>query len=273
VVAVASTAAAPAARAQPSAPPAAPPGPASPPGPDAPAGAPPGAEPAAPAISAVPATSLPTTADEALDRASAAYEFGDIQQMVDLARLVADGALGADADERAQGLRLLGIGLFLTGRPDRAEVAFVELLALRPRTRLDRATTRPDVVAFFEQVRRKHGPRKKLAFNLLPPLGQFQNGTPVRGWIILGAEILSFGALAGTYFALRSWEQPGKQSKYPDRSRTFKTVNLVSAGALAATYLVGVVDGFVGYARGDAPDEARVSWSVFHGGAAMRVTF
>jgi hypothetical protein len=228
------------------------------------------AEPAAPAPSGRTGT-LPTTAAGTLDRAASAYEFGDIQQMVDLARLVSEGAFPASDEERAVGHRLLGLGLYLSGRPDRAEAAFVQLFRLDPRARLDRATTRPDAVAFFEDVRRRHKPKKVLAYNLLPPFGQLQNGTPVRGWVIVGAGLASFGVLAGTYFKLKSLEIDHNQSTDHDLSERLKTVNFVAAGALAATYLIGVVDGLIGYAQDDA--EPRLSFGVSPGGAQLTLRF
>ena len=86
--------------------------------------------------------------------------------------------------QRAFALRYLGIGLFLIGRAAGAETAFFELLRARPETRLDSKTTRPDVVAFFEQVRARHAKEiaqatrgdnsKHFILNLLPPGGQIR---------------------------------------------------------------------------------------------------
>ena len=106
------------------------------------------AGPADPAPAAHPTESSPARAPvdaaAALERARAAYEYGEMEDVVDSARLVAEGRLTATSAQRAQALRYLGIGLFLTGRREGAETAFFDLLRLRPSSRLDPTTTRPD---------------------------------------------------------------------------------------------------------------------------------
>ena len=53
---------------------------------------------------------LPESAAAALFRASAAYEYGDMNQVVESARPVTEGLLPASSYEQGQALRLLGIG-------------------------------------------------------------------------------------------------------------------------------------------------------------------
>jgi hypothetical protein len=206
----------------------------------------------------------PATAAAALERIRAAYEYGDIDEVVDWSRRVTEGRLRATVQERAHALRYLGIGLFLTGRTAGAETAFFELLRARSDVRLDPKTTRPDVVAFFEQVRLRHAQEIQIAardnntkffpWNFLPPAGQFQNGQRARGITIGALELVSLGAAAVTYGILLSWEHPGHT--FPgreDEAHALKFVNYVSVGVLAATYLFGVIDGIAHYA--DLPTE------------------
>jgi hypothetical protein len=214
---------------------------------------------------------LPASAVAALDRANAAYDYGDMIQVVDSARPIVDGALVASPGERLQALRLLGIGLYLTGRPTGAEAAFLDLLRSNRHARLDPTSTRPEVVAFFEEVRRRHAPeiqdaarvrsRRSIIWNFLPPFGQFKNGDRARGFVILGLEVASFATALTTRLVLDSWQQPfhtfpGHESS----AATLRTVNQVAVGVLAATWLVGVADAFL---RSDhEPDSPEPTFSL-----------
>ncbi len=213
----------------------------------------------------------PTSAAAALDQAAAAYEFGDINQMVQLSRLVADGGVTATLAQRAEGYRMLGIGLSLTGRREGAEVAFVELLKRNPNATLNRANTRPEVVDFFDDVRRRR-PKKLLVWNFLPPFGQFQNGAPKRGWLILGVGALATGTTLTSFALLKSAKRAGDTCPNAPCD-TYKTINIISGAALIATYLYGVIDGIAGYAGNDALVEPRLSFGIFPGGGTLRLTF
>jgi hypothetical protein len=251
--------------------------------PPAKAEAPPAKTEAPPAIAVPGTTSLPPAdAETALQRARAAYEYGEMDMVVDSARLVAEGRLHPTPAQRAQALRYLGIGLYLTDRHEGAETAFFDLLRLKPRTRLDPTTTRPDVVAFFEDVRRRHAveineaasnrPGKSLALALLPPLGQFQSGHKARGITIAALEVLSLGGAIATYAQLSAWDSKyaGHTFKpaegmvgedYSDEARTLKALNYVSVAVLVTTIVVGIIDGVASYTA-DEPEDAATSTSV-----------
>jgi hypothetical protein len=235
---------------------------------------------AAPIASATPtAEPPPADAQAALERVRAAYEYGEMEMVVDSARLVAEGRLHPTPSERAQALRYLGIGLFLTGRQEGAETAFFDLLRLRPRTRIDATTTRPDVVAFFENVRRRHAveineaasnrPGKSLALAFLPPLGQFQSGHKARGITIAAVEVLSLGGAIATNLQLHAWDKqypghtfappPGEPGvSHAETAKTLKTLNYVSVAVLVATLIVGIVDGVASYTANE-PEDAGTS--------------
>jgi hypothetical protein len=200
----------------------------------------------------------PVDAAGALERIRAAYEYGDIDEVVESARQVADGRLHPSPAQRAYALRYLGIGLFLTRRLEGAETAFFELLRLRPESRLDPQNTRPDAVAFFEQVRLRYAQpireaarannRKVFLWNFLPPIGQFQNNHAGRGITIAGLEVISLGTAITTLALLKHWEKPGHLFPgHTDDARALKTVNYLSVGVLAATILFGVIDGIAHY--------------------------
>ncbi len=237
-------------------------------------------------VATPPAASSPTPpvdAATALERARAAYEYGEMEDVVESARLVAEGRLSATPAQRAQALRYLGIGLFLTSRREGAETAFFDLLRLRSSTRLDPTSTRPDVVAFFENVRRRHAaaideaaasrPGKSLALAFLPPAGQFQAGHKARGITLATLEGLSLASAVGTYLQLRSWAKyPGDTFGPPqgqlgaDRTadaRTLKAVNNVSVLVFATSVIVGIVDGVASYYAVEPEEQTQSLASVF----------
>jgi hypothetical protein len=241
--------------------------------------------PAASPPAASPATSPtpPVDSATALERARAAYEYGEMEDVVESARLVAEGRLTATPAQRAQALRYLGIGLFLTSRREGAETAFFDLLRLRSSTRLDPTTTRPDVVAFFEDVRRRHAaaideaaasrPGKSLALAFLPPAGQFQAGHKARGITLATIEGLSLVSAVGTYLQLRAWAkypgdtfgppmgQPG--ADHTADARTLKVVNNVSVVVFATSVIVGIVDGVASYYAVEPEEQSQSLASVF----------
>jgi hypothetical protein len=218
---------------------------------------------------------LPQNAGAALVRAAAAYEYGDMNQVVEAARPVAEGLLPASPGAQAQAFRLLGIGLFLTNRPAGAESAFKELLRLEPASRLDPTTTRPEVVGFFENLRRQQlAQQRRIIWNFIPPVGQFQNEDNTKGWLILGVGVASLGALVTTRFLPLAWKSDGHT--YPghyDTVTTLRTVNFISAGVLAATYIYGVFDGLIGYSRPVDEGKPQLGLKLLPQGAGLGFAF
>jgi hypothetical protein len=224
-----------------------------------------------------PSKDLPQDAGAALVRASAAYEYGDMNQVVESARPVAEGFLPATSEEQIQAFRLLGIGLYLTNRPLGAETAFTELLRKDPRARLDPTSTRPELVAFFEGLRHQQMARqrstRKMYWNFIPPVGQFQNDDHVKGWLVLGVGVAAAATCATSFALYESWKLPYGQSKHPDTARTLKTVNVISGGILAAIYIYGVFDGLIGYGKPLDDGKPPVSLIFSPGGGGLGFTF
>ena len=221
-----------------------------------------------------------TDAATALERALAAYEYGDMDLVVEAARPVAEGRAHPSETQRVQALRLLGIGLFLTGRREGAETAFFDLLRQKPGVHLDPTHTRPDVVAFFENVRARHSAEireaartrpggKHLAWAFLPPVGQFQNGDRGRGVIFGALEVISLGLAIGTYAQLKHWQNTADDTfgTHTDDARVLKVVNYAAVGVFAATVMVGIVDGLVNFSAHD--DEPPLAW-IGPGGLTLR---
>jgi hypothetical protein len=220
----------------------------------------------------------PQDAAAALVHAAAAYEYGDMNQVVEAARPVAEGLLPSTPEEQIQAFRLLGIGLYLTNRPLGAEYAFTELLRKDPHARLDPTSTRPELVAFFESLRHQQITRqrstRKVYWNFLPPVGQFQNEDNTKAWVILSVGVVSLASLATSYFLPKSWKGPGNTYEpHHDAAVTLKTVNYISAGVLAATYIYGVIDGLVGYGRPIDESKSSASLHFLPSGGGLGFTF
>lgn len=221
----------------------------------------------------------PATAAAALVRATAAYEYGDMVQVVEATRPVAEGTLPARPDQLTQALRLLGVGLYLTNRQMGAENAFSQLLRLNPDAHLDPTVTRPEVVLFFENIRQQHRARERsshwFGWIFLPPVGQFQNGDHAKAWVLLGLETASLATFATTGYLLRdrcdaNHKTCGENGSWGDTAKTVRALNWLSAGTLAASYIYGVIDGARNFNR---EEESKLSILVFPGGGGLRLTF
>ena len=210
--------------------------------------------------------SAQTPADTLRDGNTAAAQ-GDWQKVTQLVGPLLQGQL-APAD-LAEAHRLAGIAAFFQNQRDAAEAHFVDYLRLDLDGRLDPALYPPDVVNFFNDVRslhdaelRKRRPkaRRYWALNLLPPVGQFQNGDKTKAYVIGGL----IGAFAITnitsFFVLRSWctEVSGSNgssvtcddgSDHSSSASTLRVVNIASGIGLILTYGFGVYDGVKGYRR------------------------
>lgn len=168
--------------------------------------------------------------------------------------------------DRAEAHRLAGLAAYFQQRSTAADAHFFAYLSIELDGRLDPALYPPDVIAFFEAVKIRHAaelrakrPRSRrwLALNLLPPLGQFQNGERAKGWVV--AALLG-GFVAGnvaSYLVLRSWcvEAEGSAGRslvcdgHDGGARAATAVNVITGIGAIATYVYGVYDGVRGYRR------------------------
>jgi hypothetical protein len=210
--------------------------------------------------------SAQTPADTLRDGNSAAAQ-GDWQRVTALVGPLLQGQL--PPGDLAEAHRLAGIAAFFQNRRDAAEVHFVSYLRIDLDGRLDPALYPPEVVNFFNDVRalhdaelRKRRPKAKRywALNLLPPVGQIQNGDKTKAWVIGGL----LGAFAITnvtsFLVLRSWcaEVSGSQGSsvtcdeggdHSSSAPALRVVNIASGIGLILTYGFGVYDGVKGYRR------------------------
>jgi hypothetical protein len=180
---------------------------------------------------------------------------GDYARARDLA---APATNAPSVPTRAEAFRVLGLASFGLGQRDDAEAALLAYLKLAPDAHLDPALYPPEMLVFFEDVRARHAgellivkprPQRKKTFvlNLVPPFGQIQNGDAGRAWLFGSAELVFLSVNVTTWAMLRSDCADDLTCQHSDRSRTLRTVNLISGGLFLATWAAGVVDGFIGY--------------------------
>lgn len=196
---------------------------------------------------------------------NAAATAGDWQQVDTLVQPLLAQPLGAS--HRAEAHRLAGLAAFYLQRQADADRYFFEYLKLEAEGQLDPTLYPPEVVNFFNEVKRRHSielrslhrPKKHMALNLLPPAGQFQNGEPTKGIVI--ASLLGAFAITNvtSYFVLRSWCTEVSRSAttalcdgrtdHTSSASTLRGVNIASGILLIATYAYGVYDGVSTYRR------------------------
>ena len=239
---------------------------------------PPAAAPAPASAPAVAAPPLPADPRLQLRRGLEAFEYGQYAAAVAVLRpLVEEERLhGAD---RIQALRAYGVSLFLLGRRGGAEAAFLMLLREEPTARLDPALVPPEVIAFLDEVRARHqaviqkavkARRPSAWLNLLPPVGQFQNGHKGKGWLILSLEVTFLAMDIATYWVARSIPRSDGTVASEGKFNAIRTLNIVSFSLLIGTVVYGVVDGFYYHAaREKAAAGIAVLPTPLPGGAAL----
>jgi hypothetical protein len=200
-----------------------------------------------------------TDVRDKLVAANEAAKVGDWQLVIDLVSPLA-AMTDRPSGERGNAVevyRLLGLALFFSNRMPQAEQAMLAYLRLDVDARLDPALVAPEAVTFLERVRFNHAgelralrpkPKRTWALNLLPPLGQLQNGQRSKA-IGFSALMIGFASInVSSYLLLRSWCSSAArvcESNGADRrseARIAKVVNYVSGGGLVATYAWGVFD-------------------------------
>jgi hypothetical protein len=223
---------------------------------------------AAPAPPVADAGAASLTPAAALRDARAAATAGDWPRVTALIGplLAPPGAAGAHdpalaGPDLAEAHRLLGLAAFFDDRATEADAELLAYLRLELDGRLDPALYPPEAVTFFEAVRARHAAELRARrpasrsrwINLLPPLGQLQNGDRGRG-IMLGA---SLGALlvanVSTYLVLRSWcggvgatcDKGGVD--HTASAAPLRGVNVATGVAFLALFGYGIYDGLRGY--------------------------
>ncbi len=203
-------------------------------------------------------------ARELLRQAIDLYTEGRYEEAARRLRPLVETQVLADEADQKEALRTYGLSLYLSGARAGAEQAFRGLLRLDAAAKMDPAFVRPEVVAFFEELRlryqvemaeeaRRRNPRYAVA-NLLPPWGQFQNQHRTKGYLILSGEILFIAGSVVSAALLYSWRD--KYGRFPGHEEHYEPLvatNYASLAALGALLLYGMVDGLYYHYRQDQP--------------------
>ena len=218
----------------------------------------------------------------ALAQASAKASVGDCPGALGIVNALASSRLLLV--ERAEAHRIAGLCKLATGDRAGAWGSFLAYLRLVPDGHFDPALVSPEAVALLEQVRAAHAAelraarprvrtRRSAFLNLLPPVGQFQNGQVVKGILLGSAELVLLGTNIGTYVALkRRCHDDGTCDSTSD-ARSLRALNITSGVLFAGVAVYGIIDGYVVQHRLEREAEDAVSVAVWPGGAALSVTF
>jgi hypothetical protein len=209
-------------------------------------------------------TSAPQSSKESpralLRQAIDLYVVGRYTEAAARLRPLVESRVLTDMADQKEALRTYGISLYLSGSKPGAERAFRHLLRLDPKARLDPSFVRPEVVTFFEQIRkrygweqkevvRKRGPKGPAVANLIPPWGQFQNGHKTKAYLVLGGELGLGAASIVTAALLWSWQRDDKTFENGDTAEVLRPINWVTFAAAMAVVAYGIIDGLYYYYR------------------------
>ncbi len=213
---------------------------------------------------------------ELVERTKQAYEYGDYKTAIQLAK----SALMHDLlpEQEKEMLMLLGLCQYLQKQYSKAKQTFEQLLLKDPDYKLDPLYVPPQIIDFFDDLRKQMEPqlrpireriarqkreqeRKKpkkaievkvvrnmRALNFLPfGVGQFQNHQYIKGYIILGAEAAALVLNIASYITVKALA--GADGKYTEEdarmAKAFQIVQYSAAATFAALWIYGTVDGLI----------------------------
>lgn len=163
--------------------------------------------------------------------------------------------------------RLLGLAQILKPQPDpeAAYAAFLALLRLDPRFQFLDGITPQEAIAVLDRVRADHpelapkdpvGPgdgvgvvyiereviQNRFWMVFLPPLGQFQNGDELTGFLLLAIEGLALTTNIGSFAIVESLRDANGFFSPANKAaaESFQTAQLVALGVLAVTVGYGI---------------------------------
>lgn len=149
----------------------------------------------------------------------------------------------------------IGASLFILKEESISTGWFLSLLKLEPEYELNPVYFPPEIIIFFEKIKKEVLPlvfkkeQKHFYLNFLPfGAGQFQNCEYIKGAILAGAEVIALSINLDSYFRRKSMEKGGK---YPEdrlsEAKKLQNIQLISGGIFIAGYIYGFIDGSLNY--------------------------
>jgi len=187
---------------------------------------------------------------EGFQKAYALYAYGDFKEAAKQFHSLLYPLVLKDKDEILKAYQYLGICYYLLDQRLAAENEFRAILRTEPHYSLDPLFTPPQIMDFFNVLKREIGmeaQRRKALFylNFVPfGVGQFQNGQKTKGYIFLGVEGTALLTNLVTYYVRKTMETS------PDHywKKDVKTANrlqdaqLIAFWVFVGTGVYGIVD-------------------------------
>lgn len=208
------------------------------------------------------------TTSDLLREGNAAALAGDWRRVAELTDPLFEQPLAQT--DLGEAHRLAGLASFFLRNTSDAERHFLAYVRVELDGRLDPALYPPEVVTFFHDVTSRHAAELRALRNppkprsrwltLIPPLGQFQNGDRVKGYVLGGVLGGALVANLTTYALLRTWchrtSGPAGDSlicnnggDHRAEAARLKPYNVASGIGVILIYAYGVYDGVQGYRR------------------------
>jgi len=187
---------------------------------------------------------------EGFQKAYSMYAYGDFKEAAKQFHSLLYPLVLKDKDEILKAYQYLGICYYILDQKLAAENEFRAILRTDPHYSLDPLFTPPQIVEFFDELKRAIGmeaQRKRALFflNFVPfGVGQFQNGQKTKGYLLLGVEGTALLTNLVTYYTRKTMEtSPDTYSKDDVKTANrLQDAQLIAFWVFVGTGVYGIVD-------------------------------
>lgn len=233
-------------------------------------------------------------ADPRLERAISAYHNGGFHEASAQLNALLYPLKLEEMDQILEARIYLGLCAYILERPEEAAAEFSRVLEVDPRYQLDPLYTPPDILAFFEQLRKKRLQARPTPSSVptappaiisrtapqdfildLAPLGiaQFRAQRPIHGALLLAGEMLLGTVATVTYLYHRDYIYQDPPESYDEQAAMLlrvKRVNQVTFWSTTALITYGAADALYRVGQKTAPITLRPMGTP--GGVALSIS-